>query len=703
MTLPHPEPATAAAAPSLTYPLAPRGSQVDEYHGVKVSDPYRWMEDIDSPDTRTWVAAQGQLSREFLDTIGGRDSMTRRLRDMWNYERWTPPVHHGGNWFYTHNDGLQNQSVVFVSKDLRAGEGGGARLLLDPNTLSVDGTVALRETAISADGRLFAYALSEAGSDWQVWRIRDVATGQDLPDTLKWSKAGGGSWRKDGSGFYYTAYDPPKEGAALKAANEYEKLYFHRLGTPQSDDELIYTRSDNPGWFVNGAVTDDGHFLIIQASLGTDTRNTILVQDLSKPHAPIVPVIPAPTATYDVIDAVGNLLLVRTDDAAPKHRIIGIDLENPAAAHWSTIVAEGRDTIESASFAGGQLLVHRLKDAHSTVQRYAPSGKLLGDLDLPGIGTVTGLEGHAGDTEIYYGYSGFCTPPSVYRVDLHNGSVSLWRTPQLKGFVPAEYETQQVFTKSKDGTRVPLFITARKGTKLDGANPTILYGYGGFNVSVTPSFTPLIAAWVQMGGIYAVVNLRGGGEYGRAWHEAGMKVRKQNVFDDFIAAADYLSAVHWTNPKRLAIRGGSNGGLLVGAVEEQRPDIAAAVIAQVGVLDMLRFRQFTVGKAWESDYGSVDSREEFRALYKYSPYHNVRPGVNYPATLIMTGDHDDRVFPAHSFKFAAAMQHADPHGQPILLRVETRAGHGQGMPTAKLIEEVVDVYAFVFKAFGLSE
>jgi prolyl oligopeptidase len=703
MTLPHPEPATAAAAPSLTYPLAPRGSQVDEYHGVKVSDPYRWMEDIDSPDTRTWVAAQGQLSREFLDTIGGRDSMTRRLRDMWNYERWTPPVHHGGNWFYTHNDGLQNQSVVFVSKDLRAGEGGGARLLLDPNTLSVDGTVALRETAISADGRLFAYALSEAGSDWQIWRIRDVATGQDLPDTLKWSKAGGGSWRKDGSGFYYTAYDPPKEGAALKAANEYEKLYFHRLGTPQSDDELIYTRSDNPGWFVNGAVTDDGHFLIIQASLGTDTRNTILVQDLSKPHAPIVPVIPAPTATYDVIDAVGNLLLVRTDDAAPKHRIIGIDLENPAPAHWSTIVAEGHDTIESASFAGGQLLVHRLKDAHSTVQRYAPSGKLLGDLDLPGIGTVTGLEGHAGDTEIYYGYSGFCTPPSVYRVDLHNGSVSLWRTPQLKGFVPAEYETQQVFTKSKDGTRVPLFITARKGTKLDGANPTILYGYGGFNVSVTPSFTPLIAAWVQMGGIYAVVNLRGGGEYGRAWHEAGMKVRKQNVFDDFIAAADYLSAVHWTNPKRLAIRGGSNGGLLVGAVEEQRPDIAAAVIAQVGVLDMLRFRQFTVGKAWESDYGSVDSHEEFRALYKYSPYHNVRPGVNYPATLIMTGDHDDRVFPAHSFKFAAAMQHADPHGQPILLRVETRAGHGQGMPTAKLIEEVVDVYAFVFKAFGLSE
>jgi prolyl oligopeptidase len=703
MAVPGAEPATAASVPPLTYPLAPRGTQVDEYHGVKVPDPYRWMEDIDSPDTRTWVAAQGQLSREFLDSIGGRDSMTQRLRDIWNYERWSPPVRYGGNWFFTHNDGLQNQSVVFVMKDLRAGEVGGARLLLDPNTLSADGTVALRERAISADGRLFAYALSEAGSDWQVWRVRDVATGQDLPDTLKWSKAGGGSWRKDGSGFYYTAYDPPKEGAALKAANEYEKLYFHRLGTPQSDDELIYTRGDNPGWLVSGAVTDDGHFLIIQASLGTDIRNTVLVQDLSKPHAPIVPVIPVPMATYDVIDAVGNLLLVRTDDAAPKHRIIGIDLANPASAHWRTVVAEGRDTIDAASFAGGQLLVHRLKDAHSTVQRYAPSGKLLGDLDLPGIGTVTGLEGHAEDAEVCYGYSGFGTPPSVFRVDLDNGSVSLWRTPRLKGFVPADYETQQVFTRSKDGTRVPLFITARKGTKLDGANPTILYGYGGFNSSVTPSFSPFIAAWVQMGGVYAVVNLRGGGEYGRAWHEAGMKVRKQNVFDDFIAAANYLSAAHWTNPKRLAIRGGSNGGLLVGAVEEQRPDIAAAAIVQVGVLDMLRFRQFTVGKAWEADYGSVDIPEEFRALYKYSPYHNVRAGVDYPATLIMTGDHDDRVFPAHSFKFAAAMQHADPHGQPILLRVETRAGHGQGMPTAKLIDEVVDVYAFVFKAFGSSE
>lgn len=696
-------PAIPAAAASLAYPAARRGTQTDDYHGTKVSDPYRWMEDIDSPETRSWVAAQAELSREFLDSIAGRASMTQQLKDIWNFERWTPPVRHGENWFYTHNDGLQNQSVVFVMRDRRADEPeSAARVLLDPNTLSADGTVALRETAISADGRLFAYALSEAGSDWQVWRVRDVATGKDLPDTLKWSKAGGGSWRKDGSGFYYTAYDPPQEGAALKATNEYEKLYWHRLGTPQSDDELVYTRTDDPGWFIAGVVTDDGRYLVIQASLGADTRNTVLVQDLTKPHAPIVPVVPAPHATYDVIDNIGTTLIVRTDDGAPRHRIVGVDLANAAPSHWHTIVAEGSDTIDAVSLVGGQLLVHRLKDAHSTVQRYTPGGKLLGDIDLPGLGTVTGLEGHADDTQVYFGYSGFGTPPSIYRVDLNDGRVNLWRAPQLKGFVPAEYETRQVFCKSRDGAPVPVFIIARKGTKLDGTNPTILYGYGGFNVSVTPNFSPTVAAWVQMGGVYAVANLRGGGEYGRAWHEAGMKTRKQNVFDDFIAAADYLNSTHWTNPKRLAIRGASNGGLLIGAVEEQRPDIAAAAIAQVGVMDMLRFRQFTVGKAWESDYGTVDNAEEFRALYKYSPYHNARSGPSYPATLIMTGDHDDRVFPAHSFKFAAALQHADPHGQPILLRLETRAGHGQGMPTAKLVDEVVDIYAFVFKAFGLS-
>jgi len=689
---------------SLRYPPAKRGNQIDDYHGTKVADPYRWMEDIDSPETQHWVAAEGALSRRFLDAIPGRASMTRRLRDLWNFERWTPPERYGDHWFYSHNDGLQNQSVVFVIPKDTVDEGAVAgRVLLDPNTLSADGTAALRDTAISADGKLFAYALSDAGSDWQVWRVRDVATGQDLPDTLKWSKDSPASWRKDGSGFYYSAFDPPQEGALLKGANEYEKLYFHRLGTPQADDELIYTRRDDPGWFVQGTVSDDGRYLIIQANLGTDTRNIILVQDLTRAHAPVVPVIATPKAMYEVLDTLGSTLIVRTDDGAPRHRIIAIDLAAPDPAHWRTLVAEGPDTIESATLAGGQIVVHRLKDAHSEVQRYSTDGERLGSIELPGLGTVTGLQGHANSTEIFYGFSGFGTPPSVYRVNLGSGQVMPWHSPQLKGFKPAAYETQQVFFTSKDGTRVPMFITARKGVKLDGMNPTILYGYGGFDISITPAFSPVAAAWIEMGGVYAVANLRGGGEYGREWHEAGMKTHKQNVFDDFIAAAQYLTETHWTNPKRLAIRGGSNGGLLIGAVEEQRPDIAAAAIAQVGVMDMLRFRQFTVGKAWESDYGSVDDADEFRALRAYSPYHNVSDGTNYPATLIMTGDHDDRVYPAHSFKFAAAMQHADPHGRPILLRVETRAGHGQGMPTAKLIDEIVDMYAFIFKAFGMAK
>jgi len=686
------------ATDALTYPNARRGAQIDEYHGVKVEDPYRWLEEIDSPETHAWVTAQDHLSRGFLDAIPGRDTLAKSLRAIWSFERWTAPVRYGESWFYAHNDGLQNQSVVFVTSDpMNAG-----RVLLDPNTLSSDGTVALREMAISADGRLFAYAISEAGSDWQVWHVRDVATGKDLADTLQWSKAGGGSWRKDGSGFYYTAYDPPTAGTDLKAANEYEKLYFHRLGTAQAEDTLIYTRRDNPNWFVAGEVTDDGRYLVIQASLGTDERNTVLIQDLAAPHAPVVPIIAEPSATYNVIGNIGNTLLVRTDDAAPRYRIVAIDLAQADSGHWRSIVAESPDTLDAATLVGGQLIVHRLKNAHSAVQRYTPQGLLIGDVDLPGLGTAAGFDGHAGDTQTFYSYSSFSTPPSIYRVSLADGKVTTWRSPQLKGFNPADFETSQVFYASHDGTRVPLFITARKGTQLHGKNPAILYGYGGFNVPLTPGFSPTVAAWLQLGGVYAVANLRGGGEYGRTWHAAGMKTHKQNVFDDFIAAAQYLSTTHWTNPHRLAISGRSNGGLLIGAVEEQRPDIAAAAIAQVGVMDMLRFRKFTVGKAWESDYGSVDNPEEFRAMYAYSPYHNVRSGVDYPATLIMTGDHDDRVFPAHSFKFAAAMQHADPRGRPILLRVETRAGHGQGMPTAKLIDEVVDMYAFVLQAFGMA-
>jgi prolyl oligopeptidase len=688
---------SATAIAPLGYPAAVRDAQVDVYYGVKVADPYRWLEDIDSADTHAWVSAEDRLSRGFLDSISGRAKLEARLRKVWNFERWSPPERYGRTWLYTHNDGLQNQSVVFVTED----PGAPGRILVDPNKLSADGTVALRETAMSADGRLFAYALTDAGSDWQVWHVRDVATGKEFPDTLQWSKFGGASWRKDGSGFYYTAYDPPKPGNNLKSVNEYQKLFFHRLGTPQSGDTLVYTHTDNPGWFIAGTVSDDGRYLVIQSSLGTDERNAVAVQDLTKPNAPIVPIIPKPTATFDVIGNVGSSLLLRTDDSAPHFRIVSVDLQHPDPRDWRAVIAEGADTIDAATLAGGKLIVHRLKDAHSAVDRYTAEGRMLGTVELPGLGTAAGFFGHGDDTRVYYTYSSYSTPPSVFALELASGTTTLWRSPQLEDFTPSEFETHQVFYSSKDGTRVPMLITARKGTPLSGNNPTILYGYGGFNTPVTPGFSPMIAAWLQLGGVYAVANLRGGGEYGRAWHEAGMKTHKQNVFDDFIAAAEYLRTSHWTSPARLALSGRSNGGLLIGAVEEERPDIAAAAVPQVGVMDMLRFRQFTIGKAWESDYGSVDNPAEFDALYSYSPYHNVKSGVNYPATLIMTSDHDDRVFPAHSFKFAAAMQHADPRGNPILLRVETRAGHGQGIPTAKLIGEVVDIYAFILHAFGM--
>ncbi len=690
--------ASAATPAALSYPPAARGEVVDEYHGIKVPDPYRWMEDIDSPQTRNWVEAEAKQSSDYLAAIPGRDGIVERMRKIWNFERWSAPEKHGKWWLYSHNDGLQSQSVLFATDNPRSK----GKVLLDPNTLSKDGTVSLRESAVSDDGRYFAYALSEAGSDWQVWRVKDIASGQDLPDELHWSKAGGGSWRKDGSGFYYTVYDAPKEGELLKAANQYEKLYFHKLGTPQSADTLAYTRSDDPDWFVGGQVTDDGRYLVISANYGDQVQNTVLVQDLSVADGKVSEVIPKPAAQYSVIGNIGSTLYVLTDDNAPRYRIVAIDLADAAPEKWRTVVAEGKDTLDQASLVGGQIVAQYLQDAHSAVRRYSPQGKLLGEVKLPGLGTASGFAGRVGDADTYYSYSSYTTPASVYRLDLKSGKSALLHAPKLAGFKPADFESRQVFYASKDGTRVPMIVTARKGVKQDGANPTILYGYGGFNISVQPTFSAAIATWIQMGGVYAVANMRGGGEYGRAWHEAGMKTHKQNVFDDFIGGAEYLIAQKWTSPKRLAVYGRSNGGLLIGAVTEQRPDLFAAVIPQVGVMDMLRFRDFTVGKGWESDYGSVENADEFKALLAYSPYHNVKAGVKYPPMLILTGDHDDRVYPAHSFKFAAAMQHADPDGNPILIRIDLRTGHGSGKPTGKLIEEYADIYAFALNAMGLA-
>jgi len=688
-------PLLAAAGPN--YPPAARGDHIDKYHGVAVPDPYRWMEEIDSPQTRSWVQAQDQISRKYLGALAHRDEIARRLQEIWNFERWSAPERYGSNWFYTHNDGLQNQAVLFVTSDPAAP----GRVLLDPNAISADGSVWLRERAVSDDGRLLAYALSEGGSDWQVWHVRDVATGKDLPDTLRWSKAGRGSWLKDGSGFYYTSYAAPPAADVLKAPNQYQKLYLHKLGTLQSQDVLTYTRSDDADWFVGGTVSEDGRLLVIEANHGDEVQNTLLVQDLTSKSAPVTAVIAKPTAVYHCIGSIGRTLFVITDDGAPRSRLIAIDLAQPDRAHWRTLVPEGEDTLSDVTLVGGQLIARYLKDAHSAVLRYSPQGKLLGSVTLPGVGTARGFAGHGKDADTYYSYGSFTTPTFIERLDLASGASSLWRAPKLAGFQASAYETVQVFYSSADGTRVPMFITSRRGVKRDGNAPTILYGYGGFNISIEPAFSPAIAAWVERGGVYAVPNLRGGGEYGRAWHEAGMKTHKQHVFDDFIAAAEYLIREHWTRPQRLALRGASNGGLLVAAVEEQRPELFAAAIPQVGVLDMLRFREFTVGKGWESDYGSVDNAEEFKALLAYSPYQNVKADVDYPATLIITGDHDDRVFPAHSFKFAAAMQYMHPHGRPILIRIETRVGHGQGMPTTAQIDEVGDVYAFILQAMGL--
>ena len=688
----------AGTAPNLSYPAAQRSNHIDTYHGTHVADPYRWLENIDSPQTRAWVEAEGKLSSDYLHAIPGRQSIVERLTQIWNFERWSAPEHAGSTWLYSHNNGLQNQSVVMAAADPAAP----ARVLLDPNTLIKDGTVALRELVASRDGKLVAYAMSDAGSDWQIWRVRDVASGKDTPDEVHWSKDGSATWRHDGSGFYYARFGEPKSGQALKEANVYEKLYFHQLGTPQSADTLVYERTDDPNWYVGAQVSDDGHYLVVFANHGDEVQNTLLVQDLTTPGAPIVPIISEPKAVYTFVGNVGSTLYIESDDGAPHYRVIAIDLAHPQPTDWRTVVPETSDTIDTVTMVGGQIIVQYLKDAHSAVRRFAPDGTLLGEVKLEGFGTAGGFAGHPEDTTTFYTYSSFTTPPSVYQLDLKSGTSTLWRQPQLKGFTPSDFQTQQIFYRSKDGTRVPMFITARKGAKLDGSNPTILYGYGGFNISMEPGFAPAIATWLGLGGVWAMPNLRGGGEYGRAWHEAGMKTHKQNVFDDFIAAAEYLIAEHWTNPKRLAIRGGSNGGLLVGATEEQRPELFAAAVPEVGVMDMLRFREFTVGKGWESDYGSVDNPEEFRALHAYSPLHNVKSGANYPPTLIVTSDHDDRVFPAHSFKFAAAMQHADPAGNPILLRVETRAGHGQGMPTTKRIEENADFDAFILNAMGLA-
>lgn len=692
------QPVKKEATYALTYPQTKKVNQVDTYHGQEIADPYRWLEDIDSADTAAWVKAQNDVTNGYLERIPGRERIAARLTEIWNFNRWSVPFREGKQWFWFKNDGLQNQSVLYVG-DRPEAEG---RVLLDPNSLSTDGTIALKDTAFSADGKYMAYGLSSGGSDWEEWHVLDVATGKPTEDVLKWVKFSAVDWSRDGKGFWYSRYDEPQGENALKAKNEYQKLYFHKRGTPQSDDVLVYERKDQPDWSFGADASEDGKYLIVSVSRGTEPKNLVLFRDLKAKKPELKELIAEWKAEYDFIGNVGSKFYFRTDDEAPRGRIIAIDATKPARKNWKTVVEQSDDSLLSVKMAGGQLVASYLHDASSRVRRFDMNGKGKGDIALPGLGTVSDFVGRPGDKQAYYSFASYTTPTSIYGYDIAKGKSTLLHTPTM-AFDSNQYETRQVFYTSRDGTRVPMFITGKKDLPLDGSNPTILYGYGGFKIPQVPGFSPSVATWLDQGGVFAVANLRGGGEYGREWHEAGTKLNKQNVFDDFISAAEYLIQEKYTSSQRLAIRGGSNGGLLVAAAELQRPDLFAAAIPAVGVLDMLRFREFTIGKAWESDFGSVLDAQEFAAIRAYSPLHNVKSGVAYPATLITTGDHDDRVFPAHSFKFAAAMQAANPKGKPQLIRIDVRAGHGKGKPTAKQIAETADVYAFILNAFGMAK
>ena len=690
-------PAADAKASKLNYPAAKAVEQVDDYHGTKVADPYRWLEDTDSADTKAWVDAENALTFNYLENIPQRAAIKERITNLWNYERYTTPTKRENRYFYSKNNGLQNQNVVYYIDSLK----GEPRLLLDPNTLSKDGTVALSNATYTDDGKVMAYGLATAGSDWQEWHVRDVEAGKELPDVIKWVKFSGASWSKDGSGFFYSRYDEPKEASMLKDANFFQKLYFHKLGTTQSEDILVYERPDNKFMQFGGRVTDDGKYLIIRVSQGSDRKNRLYYKDLTAKAAPVVKLLDDFDASYAFIDNDGPVFWLRTDLDAARGKVIAIDTRHPERANWKTVIPEGKETLEGVDLVGDQFFAEYLKDAASEVRVYDLSGKFLHNVDLPGLGTVQGFGGKRSDKETFYQFTSFTTPITIFRYDVTAAKSTLFRQPKVD-FDPSHYETKEVFYNSKDGTRVPMFVTSKKGLKLDGSNPTLMWGYGGFNVSMTPTFSVANLVWLEMGGVYAQPSLRGGGEYGEEWHQAGTKLHKQNVFDDFIAAAEWLIAHKYTSTPKLAIGGRSNGGLLVGACLIQRPELFGATLPGVGVMDMLRFHKFTIGWAWTSDYGSSDDAEQFKAIYKYSPLQNLKPGTKYPPSFIVTADHDDRVVPGHSFKFTATMQ-ADQAGPgPVLIRVETRAGHGGGKPVTKQIEEVADEWTFLVKELNMN-
>lgn len=679
-----------ASKKKMKYPDTKRVEVVDDYHGREVRDPYRWLEDTESSQTAAWIEEENALTQSYLNSIPARATMRRRLEELWNYERFGQPVVRGKTYFYSHNDGLQNQSVFYKADALDAPR----QVLIDPNTLSEDGTVALASTVPSDDGKLLAYGLADGGSDWRTWKVRDVATDKDLEDEIKWVKFSGIAWLPDSSGFFYGRYAAPEDGEELTGTNENQKLYFHQLGTPQSDDTLILERPDHPKWGFAPEVTEDGKYLIIQNWKGSEPKSQIFIKDLSDPQSKVEPLITGFDAEYEWIASDGATLYFLTDHEAPKRRIIAVDAGDSEREAWREVIAETEDVLESANLFGETFYATWLKDARGKVTRHDLDGKLRGEIELPGVGSVGGFSGNRDASETFFSFTNYVTPTSIYRVELPSGAISLWRRPKVD-FDVEDFVTEQLFCESADGTKVPIIVTRKKDLELDGSNRTLLYGYGGFNISITPSFSPATAGWIDQGGVYAVANLRGGGEYGREWHEDGMRLKKQNVFNDCIAAAECLVAKGYTTPSRLGVQGRSNGGLLVGAVMTQRPDLFGACLPGVGVMDMLRYHKFTIGWAWATEYGSSDEEDQIDNLLSYSPLHNLKPGTCYPATLVTTADRDDRVVPGHSFKFAAALQAAQGCDNPTLIRIETRAGHGAGTPVSKRIDEYADLWAFL--------
>lgn len=693
-------PAASLRAQRISYPAAPRGRVVDTYFGTRVADPYRWLESVNTPQTQAWIRAQNAFTTAYLQQFPLRDTLRARLTRLYDYPRTTlPAALPNGRLFYRRNTGLQRQSLLYT----RASPTGAPVTLLDPNSLSKDGSIALQEWAPSPDGRFLAYALAQGGADWRTVHVRDVRTGVDLADSLQWVRFSGLSWTRDGAGFYYTRYPAPLKGTALTAPLANAAVYYHRVGTPQLADPVVFWRPELAHYFIGCRATDDGRYLFCSASAGADDRNRLYVASLGDPmhpsvNAPVVPIVDEDVAQYSVIDNIGSTVYVVTDDHAPHRRVVALDLRTPDRAHMRTVVPESQYAIESSLMAGGRIVLQYLENVKSIVRLFRPDGLPLGAIPLPGVGTVSGMSGRNDSPHMYYAFTTPLLPSTAYAYDVATRESHALEATHLT-FDPSAYETRQLFATSRDGTRIPLFITMRKGTRQDGTHPTMLYAYGGFDISLTPGFAPLIAAWVERGGIYVTANLRGGAEYGEAWHRAGMREKKQNVFADFIAAADYLVRERYTTPARLAMRGGSNGGLLVGAVSDQRPDLFGVALPAVGVMDMLRYDRFTGGAGWVTEYGSSSDSTMFPVLYRYSPLQNIHSGTCYPATFATTADHDDRVVPGHTFKYVATLQYVQARvkgcTRPVLLRVETQGSHGY-LPTDKVIAELADELTFAW-------